>query len=302
MGSVYGARLAMGGAAVTLLDVNDAHLAAVNSHGLLVALDDGNHRIQMPAMRPENYHGPADLFLLFTKIFHTASALESVKEHLPTTPVLSLQNGLGNDQRIKQFVPAEKVCIGMTMTPAEWLGPGSVASHGSATTSLYSANGAHLPVLDEIISALQAGGIDAKADPDIHATIWQKAAFNCAMNAICALTDATPGAMGGSDAGRDLADRVACEAVAVAGSCGIKVDLGQVRALITHAYENHLFHEPSMLQDRKAKRRTEIDALNLAVVKIGRANGIDTPVNHTIGLLVKLVEDNVRWQQGKGNS
>ncbi len=81
------------------------------------------------------------------------------------------------------------------MTPAEFLEPGRVASHGKATMTFYSADGAHRPLLDDLVALMDRGGIAAKADPGIEAAIWEKAAFNCAMNAISALTDGTPGAL-----------------------------------------------------------------------------------------------------------
>lgn len=296
MGSVYGARLLAGGAEVTLLDVNEAHIAAVRENGLSVALDEGTRCVEIAIMRPEEFSGPVDLILLFTKIFHTDAALKSVQHLLDRTPVLSLQNGIGNMERLAGHLPMERIFIGMTMTPADFIAPGKVASHGPATTQFHSADGQDRPLLDEIARAMQAGGIDARKDPEIHAAIWEKAAFNCAMNGLCALSDATPGSIGASEAGRALAFEVAGEAVAVARASGVAADIDKVTALMRHAFDNHLFHQASMLQDRKAGRRTEIDALNGAVREIGARLGVAVPANTTIERLVRLFEDTTHWK------
>ena len=298
MGSVYGARLADGGAEVTLLDVNQSHLDAIARDGLEVALDEGTKIHRLAAVRPEDFRGPVDVVLVFTKIFHTAAALDAVAGQLDGAVLLSLQNGIGNAERLAVHVPVERTLVGMTMTPAEFLGPGRVASHGPAKTAFYSADGQNRPVLHEICTAMQAGGIDATADPEIEAAIWEKAAFNCTMNALCALSDGTPGSIGESVAGRGLAGRVAAEAVAVANATGVAASLERVEALIQHACAHHLHHEPSMLQDRKAGRPTEVDALNGAVARIGEEKGVPVPVNRTLADLIRLMEDSVRFRAG----
>ena len=136
MGSVFGARLHLGGAEVTLLDVNEAHIAAVRETGLSVALDEGTQVLDIPIMRPEVFEDPADLILLFTKIFHTDAALQTIRRHLNSTPVLSLQNGIGNVERIARHLPMERILIGMTMTPAEFIAPVSY-THLTLPTTPY---------------------------------------------------------------------------------------------------------------------------------------------------------------------
>lgn len=299
MGAVYGARLARGGAEVTLLDVNDDHISVINQNGLHVSLDDGDHVARLPAMRPEQFNGPVDVILLFTKIFHTDAALQSVAGLLDGAFVLSLQNGVGNVERIEEHVPTERILIGITMTPAEFVAPGRVASHGAATTSFHSADGTDRPILHEIADLMRTGGIDAKVDPDIYATIWEKAAFNCAANAIAALTGATPGAVGSSPQGRQMAGEIAREAVSVATALGVGASLERVMALLEHAYAHHLYHEPSMLQDRNHGRRTEISALNGAVVEMGSRLGISVETNRVVSLLIGLMEDATRFRNSR---
>jgi 2-dehydropantoate 2-reductase len=290
MGSVFGARLFMGGADITLLDVNQAHLDAINSDGLRVSLDDGDHRLELKACSPEDYSGDADLILLFTKVFHTASALSAISDKIGDAYVLSLQNGIGNGERVASIVPKSQVLIGMTMTPAEFNGPGHVSSHGTAGTDFFSLDGERPPGLLAIRDMMRLGGIEAKIEPEIENAIWEKAAFNCALNALCGLARVPVGTIGRSDAGRALAMRVINEVDDVARARGMNIDLNKIEKMVAHAVTNHINHEPSMMQDLVAGRRTEIDALNGAIAALGQTQSVATPVNQALSDLVHLAE------------
>jgi len=290
MGSVFGARLAKGGAHVTLLDVNQAHLDEIKASGLTVDLDDGQHIINIPAMRPEQYEDTPDIVLLFTKVFHTDAALKSVSNVLKHAVVLSLQNGIGNAERIASHTAKERTLLGVTLTPAEFLAPGHVASHGEASTQFGGLPDNTEIDLEPIKEALRTSGIDAEINNNIQSVIWEKAAFNCAMNAVCALTNGTPGSIGENDAARTLASDVVKEVVSVAAASGIQINREKIEALMSHAYAHHLMHEPSMLQDIKSARPTEIAALNGAMAQRGAELAVPTPINQTLAQLVSLAE------------
>ena len=121
MGSLFGGLLAEGGQAVTLLDINDAHINAIRAHGLRLETDTGDRHISaLVACRPEQATAQPDLLVVFTKTLHTASALEGITGLIGSkTLVLTLQNGLGNVETVSRFVPIERILIGMTTWPAD---------------------------------------------------------------------------------------------------------------------------------------------------------------------------------------
>ncbi|WP_455731652.1 ketopantoate reductase family protein, partial [Burkholderia stabilis] len=143
MGSLFGGLLAESGEAVTLIDVNDAHLDAIRLDGLRIDDDRGERRIRaLQAVRPEAAQADAvaspdasfDLLIVFTKSLHTRSALDGVRALLgPHTFVLTLQNGLGNVETLNAFVPLERILVGVTTWPADAAGPAHVRSHGAGT-------------------------------------------------------------------------------------------------------------------------------------------------------------------------
>ncbi|WP_455776474.1 ketopantoate reductase family protein, partial [Burkholderia stabilis] len=136
MGSLFGGLLAESGEAVTLIDVNDAHLDAIRLDGLRIDDDRGERRIRaLQAVRPEAAQADAvaspdasfDLLIVFTKSLHTRSALDGVRALLgPHTFVLTLQNGLGNVETLNAFVPLERILVGVTTWPADAAGPAHV--------------------------------------------------------------------------------------------------------------------------------------------------------------------------------
>ena len=291
MGSFVGAGFCLGGAAVTLLDVNAAHIDAVNGTGLRMSTDAGDQVVHLAAMRPEQLQTAPDLVVVLTKQPNTRQALAALKPVLAEGCwVLTLQNGLGNQEIIEEVVPRERILLGVTTYPADLLGPGHVGSHGEGEIRLMTADGADRPIAAAIAALLNAGGQHAIVDPELSAAIWSKVAFNCAMNSICAVTGCRVGQLGSNTDGRALALDIADEVVAVAHKAGIAVDGAKVRATVQHAMDTHLSHKPSMLQDVLAGRPTEIASINGAVAAIAARVGQPAPRTTALYALVRLVE------------
>lgn len=289
MGSFFGGCLKAGGAEVMLIDVNPAHLEAVGRDGLRLDTDRGSETVRLPAQRPAAARGPFDLMLVFTKTTHSRAALDGVRHLIgPGTTLLSLQNGLGNKEILLEFAPAPRVLVGMTTYPADMIGPGHVGSHGEGKLRFMTSDGTMSPVLDRIVRAFRAGGLDAAADAKVEVAIWEKVAFNAALNTIAATTRSTVGRIGRLPEARALAHRIASEVVSVADACGVAADAASVHGLIDHALDTHVDHKPSMLQDVLAGRATEIDAIAGEAIRRARAAGIPVPATEAMHALVLL--------------
>lgn len=291
MGCLYGAALHRAGCAVTLVDVNAAHIDAINTRGLELERRKGTEMLPIPAALPADAPGPVDLVLLFTKTFHTASALSGVAQAIgPQTHVLTLQNGLGNAERIATHVPREQILVGVSMLPADFVGPGHVRSFGDGGTKLGPAFSQDMDFANRIAGLLAEGDLPATADPRILEAVWSKAVFNAAMNTLCALTRRTPGFFFDKSPARDTIRAVVEEGVAAARANGVMIDAAPIHALTVTSMTDHADHEASMLQDINHARPTEVDAINGAIVEAARAAGLATPVTETLWALVKLEE------------
>lgn len=292
MGSLFGGLLAEQGHAVTLIDVNAAHLQAIESHGLRLHTDHGDRHIRtLRACQPSQASGSPDLLLLFTKTLHTASALTGVAHLIGAdTQVLSLQNGLGNVEAIQRHVARDHILIGVTTWPADLVAPGHVHSHGQGLVRLMSADGTEHPMVAKVGQALTGAGLACTADPAVWTAIWEKVAFNAALNSICAVSECTVDQLGTFDDGRDLAFAVVDEVLSVALAEEVAVNPDACKARVADAIARHVGHKPSMLQDVLAGRKTEIEAINGAVVASADRRGIPVPCTRTLLRLVRLVE------------
>ena len=291
MGCLYGAAFHRAGCEVQFVDVNRPHIDAINANGLELETRAGTEHLPIPARLPDEVDAPVDLVVVFTKTFHTDAALAGIKAAIgPDTWLLSLQNGLGNDKRLAAHASPDRILIGSSSLPSDLVGPGKVRSHGEGGSKLYPAFGADPAFAEQVCELLTKGGLPAALEPDIHGAIWSKAIFNATVNPLCALTRRTPGFLGAHEESRALIHALVEEGVAVANASGVAIPAKPIHDLTQVSVTDHANHEASMLQDVKAGRRTEVDAINGAIVEAARAVGIAAPLTETLWRLVKLEE------------
>jgi len=316
MGSWFGGLLALQNNDVQLLTTNAAHYKAITKNGLVLkrplnGLSSGqsNNRIaaqpgklsfgssgeqcvEVVAGLPTNIQAPVDLVLLTTKTFQTADAIASIEMAIDDhTHVLSLQNGLGNAEAIGEFVPPERIWVGVSMMPIDKVAPGVVSGKGHGSSYFGSASSDGDAVMAQRIeSVFQSAHIDLHHDTHIHKRIWEKVAFNAGMNALSALSHGTPKIINISPGAKELAHDVANEVAVIANVRNVEIDLNKVYDMIKLSCTQHGDHVPSMLQDLRLGRQTEVDALNGAVARIAEQASIAAPLNTTLATLIRLAE------------
>ena len=292
MGSLFGGLLAEADQHVTLLDINDAHLQAITTHGLRLETDTGDRHVRnLQALRPGDATDVPDLLIVFTKAMHTRAALASVRHLIgESTHVLTLQNGLGNVEALASVVPQERIFVGVTTWPADLAGPGHVRSHGAGAIRLMTADGAQRPLLTPVVDTLSAAGLNCQADANVWGAVWEKVAFNAALNPLCTVLNQPVDALGAVEDGPTLALSIVDEVLTVARASGITVNAAKVSDNVRHAIVAHRGHKPSMLQDVLAGRPTEIESINGAVVATARRHGVPVPHTETLMQLVRLVQ------------
>ncbi len=290
MGCLFAARLALAGKRVTVVDVDRKRLATIGRDGITLEDDNGRHCAKVEAQLAADVAGPVDLLMLFTKGMHSAAAIRSV-DHLVATgcPVLTLQNGLGNVECIAQVFPSDRILWGVTDFPADLDGANQVKSHGQGHIFLGDFPTGAGDTAVAVAALLSTAGLDALADSDVSVAVWEKVAFNAALNALCTVSGLP---VGGLDcvAGRRCADAVIDEIAKVANAEGASVDRARLAGKVDFALANHTSHKPSMLQDRIAGRPTEIESINGAVLDAARRNGVATPALQILTDLVRLGE------------
>ncbi|WP_313344339.1 2-dehydropantoate 2-reductase [Sedimentibacter sp.] len=293
MGCLYGGLLKEKGNDVILVDVSRSQVDEINKNGLALETAEGKRNITIKAKFAHDVTEQPDLIILFTKTIHSKSALSSLKEIIgPETMVLSLQNGLGNDEVIKEFVPTDRIIIGTTNFPSDLLKPGNVRSLGKGTTKIMSCNGEVTEKLKQIEMMLNEAGFNCIITEDVFVSIWEKVAFNAACNALTAASRLKLGDVGKTDEGKKLARSIAKEAISVANAKNINANAENVIKLIELDFVEHAEHMPSMMQDVLGNRMTEIEFINGAVVREAEKLGIDVPVTNVLYKLVSMIQKN----------
>ncbi|MBT6122827.1 MAG: 2-dehydropantoate 2-reductase [Candidatus Puniceispirillum sp.] len=291
LGSLFGGALAKACYDVTLVIRNEEHRNAICAGGLKMVLDTSDSIVNVPVIAPTEPHDPFDVMFVFTKTGATVAAINAVLHMIAdSTCLISVQNGLGNHDVLARFVGYERVIYGTTTAPADLIGPGHVASHGQHLTQINAAREDSAKIAMQLAEMLCTADIPAVVNNEIDQVIWSKVAFNTAMNAICALVIGTPGTIADSEHLSNLARAVVMESCAVAHADGVAIDPQNVLAIVEMAGREHRTHKPSMVRDVIAMRRTEIDALNGAIVALGKKHNIPTPLNEALLALIKGVE------------
>lgn len=290
MGSLFGGLLAADGHDVTLVDVWEEHVRTINENGLVIATPDGEERtIDVPAVTDPKSIDSADLVVVFVKSIHTEDAIRNAEPVLDDADVLTLQNGLGNPETIAEYVPEERIVVGVTAHGSTLEGPGRITHAGEGQTTVGRYFAENDAGVERIAEALTAAGIETDVADDVRDAVWEKVLVNVGINAITALARVRNGRLVETDPGARLLEAAVIEAAAVARAEGRTVR-DDVVSYVRNVADATGANESSMRQDVETGRETEIERLNGEVVRRADDHGIDVPVNRTLTDLVRLAE------------
>jgi len=274
MGSLLAARLARGGAEVTVAGTWREGLDAIARRGITVEDETGHWSVPV-ATAPILDAGPADFVLVLVKSARTADvAGHAARALAPGGVIVSLQNGLGNREVLAQAAGPHRVAIAVTTLGATLLGPGRVRGFPGRIV-IGTTNPA--PV-SRLVRAFRAAGIETETTADIDRLVWRKLAVSCSVNPVSALLGVANGALLSSAEGRARVAAAAREAGAVAAAKGIDLQADPAELALDVAART-AGNRSSMLQDLDRGAATEIDALCGAVVAEGAILAVPTPVN-----------------------
>ena len=287
LGAVFGAALHRAGHDVTLLGRESPHLNALRAAGLTLTRLDGTAALHAIAATDDpNVITGADLVLFLVKATDTTTAARSIAPYLhPEQTILTLQNGLGNVERIRAAVgPGPRILLGVTSQGATRLRPGSVRHAGEGPTVIGS------PPEDaskarEIAAAFTAGGIPTAAVAEIEPWVWRKLAVNAAINGLTALAGVKNGMIASDESLLDAAEIVAEEVAAIARALGW--ELRGMRAAVKETARATAENRSSMLQDLEAGRPTEVAAIHEAIIAAGSEAGIGAPATTVVAALIE---------------
>lgn len=290
MGSLYGAMLARGGAEIVLYDSWREHVETVRRDGLRLSGITGDFTVQVEATTDAEALGKRDLCICQVNAYATTEAAKVAASVLGDEGYcLTLQNGVGNIEKLMAVLGRDRVMGGLSYHSAAMGGPGHSIHTHAGPTWLGELDGSRTPCLEALAALLVRSGFQPTLVDDIQGFIWGKFIHNCSINPICAVAGIRVGEIPTNDAADEFQTRVIEEALAIIRAKGIRVPeadpLGAIKKFCKVK-----FNKPSMMQHVESGKRTEIDALNGVIVDEGRKLGIPTPFNEALTLMVHAID------------
>ena len=290
MGSLYGGLLASSGEEVSLVDLWKDHIDAIRSRGLTIEEKGQEKNIRINATLHASSVGKADLVIFFVKTYHTDKAVsDALVLEKEKTVFLTLQNGLGNEEVLSRQVDPKKVLVGVTNHGATLLGPGKIRHAGWGKTFIGELDHRVTDRVSKIARIFERAEIETEISSNIQRLIWEKLLINIGINALAAVTALKNGQLLDHPETVMLMEVMVSEAVEVAKKKGVPIEgnpIEKVKAIAEATRTNRC----SMGQDLDNKRRTEIDAINGALVREAERLGVAVPYNQMITNLVKVIE------------
>ncbi len=271
---------------VGLYSRDQAHMDEIARNGLRISGIIKTHTRPIVVGSPIEFLDP-DLILLPIKSYDTLNAANELANLPLDCPIISLQNGVGNVEMLQIALGRNRVIGGMTSMGSILKAPGKVEHNGYGDLVFGYPDGGRTPLLDRFITALEASKLPAEVTDNINGHLWLKAAANCSINPLSALTGRTNGQIPKSAELRELIRLISDECEAVLTGAGITLPESDIEAKTLSIIKNTYHNRSSMLTDVECGRRTEIEAITGSFVEHGKKLGIPTPVNETLlGLIL----------------
>lgn len=300
IGCLFGGMLREGGLDVILIGRNEQTVAAITrQRGVKIEDARGTRLVEVSATLDHRFVERADLVLLAVKAYDTREALTGIKGMLEAeTPLLTLQNGLGNIEIADEVLGAGRLLAGTTSHGANVVAPGHVRHAGEGETLIGETSGAVSERAQRIALSLTAAGLSTEAVRHIAGYVWLKVIVNAVINPLTALLRAKNGALLRIPELSAIMRGIAEEGVLTAQACGVRLPCDNPYAKAVDVCGATSENFSSMLQDVLLKRRTEIDQINGAIAARAAEAGLAAVYNRALHALVKSL-DALQGQPGE---
>jgi 2-dehydropantoate 2-reductase len=244
--------------------------------------------------------GPYDFILVCTKSFDSGEAAEDLSQHglllNDKTKIVLFQNGWGNAEAFLSFFSKQQVYNARVIT-------GFSRPHDNEVTITVHADSIHigslfdcdLSCLNDLAPSISKGGIPCEITDSIEKDLWAKMLYNCALNPLGAILDVPYGALAEHEYTRVIMNGIAEEVFEVMNAAGYQTHWTLAKEFLDVFYAKLVpdtaEHKSSTLQDILANKKTEIDALNGAVIKLAQEYNKNVPYNLVLYNMVKSIEN-----------
>ena len=290
VGGYFGARLLESGCDVKFV-ARGEHLAGLREHGLRVESELGN--IEFPKICVSDNPaalGPADVVLMCVKLWDTESAARAVRPVVgPDTAVISLQNGVQNEETLRELLGDRTVLGGVCYINSRIVAPGVISQTGTLQRLLFGEiDGSTTARAETFLAACQRSGIAAEISPDIRRTIWEKFVFIVGVSAATTTMRQTVGPICANVQTRAFLLDLMREVVSVGRAHGVNLDEDFADSRLAFCDGFPAEATSSMHTDLEQGRRLELAWLSGSVVKLGEMVSLQTPLNRAVSDILAL--------------
>ncbi len=291
IGKLVAAGLAQSGQAVSLLVRREQQAAALQENGIHVMAANGSRTVVPILATAEGSQLTSDLVILTVKSFDTLTSAKQIAEMNGVPFVLSLQNGLGNDEQLTAVLPNERILLGIGTYGATSLSDYEVAMRGQGEW-IIGGRGGNRRVAEQVRAIFANARWKIRLSAAMQQEIWKKALINIGINPLTAIHRVVNGEIARRQELREQAGAAVDEAGQIAVRMGILSPLEAAQSIdrMLEICRLTAGNRSSMLQDIERGRRTEIDSLNGAIVRFGESLGADTPINRQLTWQIKQLE------------
>jgi len=290
VGSLFAAHLARAGEAeIWAYDLWKEHTDAIRTHGLKLS-GAAEFTAKFNATSDPRELPRCQFGIVATKAIHTKHAIAQAAHAFDdSSAVCSVQNGVGNEEILAEHV--KYVIRGTTFPAGHPIAPGHIGYDIKGDTWIGPFEPTRTPMarVEELAGLMTRSGMNTIALKDARGAQWTKLIFNASTNPVGALTLLHHGAATRFPPTGALFNDLIAEGEAVANALGIELH-GDPRQLVQKGANAPGKHRASMLQDVLAKRQTEVDFMNGAIVKWGEQVQVPTPLNRAMWELIKGLE------------
>jgi 2-dehydropantoate 2-reductase len=287
VGGYFGGKLARSREDVWFLG-RGKHLDAMRTSGLLVNSFEGNFTIPPGTMTDNPSEiGVVDVVLFCVKSYDTESAAEQLAPLLSDeTLVLSLQNGVDNEEKIQHAIPRGVVFGGVSYIYSTITAPGVVTHTVGPTKILFGdfekRSGRARERAKLILDAMLKANINATLADDIQLELWKKYIFIAAVGGMTALTRLTLGEILAVEEPREMLADAMRETETIARAKHIHLPPQFTEHVFEVLKNDDNNSRSSMYHDLVHDRRIEIEAFSGTIVRYGKEMGIPTPVHRAM--------------------
>ncbi len=290
MGSVYGGHLSKKHQ-VYLVDTNPDIVTQINREGLKIDEDGVTNTYHPTAVAGTEGLGEMDLVILFVKSIYSRAALAGNQGVIgEKTRLLTLQNGAGHEDILKEFVPEDRVIIGTTEDNGAVLAPGHVRRGGVGNTNVGMLTEDREEFLPQLKEAFDSCGFQVKIHENIQYLIWDKLFTNVSLSAVTGILQVDMGFIAENEYAWKLTKTLIHEAIAVAGALGLSFDEEAVTERVRQTAIGNPAGCTSIRADLRDGRRTEVNTISGSVVTAAGRGGVSVPSHEFVVNMVHAME------------